>query len=776
MPAQSAPAFKRRAAVADTVRMGDASPTGESALAALQRTLADGSAGLHRALMRDIPGTAFFAFDADRRVVFAEGAALRRRGLDPERDVEGRLIAEVFPGEFAHVSGAVASALGGDAGEREVALGERVVWLRTAPILDAAGAVTGALGIAIDVSARRRTEASLRDRVAQQSAVAALGRRALEGVSVSRLLDEAAANIAEHLAVDRVSIVKYDEESGVMLGCVNLGWPTEVPRGTVAPLTDEARRIAATLTDGPFIVDEVTADMPHGTLLLEQGITSSITVLVGRGERPFGVISALTTTPRRFSVDEADFLQSVANLLWDAIERHEADADNRHAALHDALTGLPNRRLLTEHLEQALGRARDTRAAVAVLFVDVDGFKVVNGSLGHSGGDELLRALTPRLRSAARECDTIARIGGDEFVLVCGGVISEEHALELARRVMSALETPFVIDGRHHVVTVSIGVVIDDGHSTPESLLRDADTAMYRAKANGRGRSEVFSPEMRARACMRLRMESELQHAAERGELRVHYQPLFEIDGRQLIGMEALMRWERPDEGLVAPNDFIPVAEETGLIVALGQWILNAATEQLAGWQTELHGIDQLGIAINVSGRQLLTPGFDETVRAALTRSGLSANRLSLEVTESMLMEQTETPMAALAELRRLGVRIVLDDFGTGYSSLSRLKDLPLDALKIDRSFIDRLGDDPDREPIVVAIMSMAHALGLEVIAEGVETERALQRLAALHCEMAQGFLLSRPIPPEQMADMLRRDLTERSPGGTVVPLRRAAT
>jgi diguanylate cyclase (GGDEF)-like protein len=742
-------------------------------LAALQRMLADGSAGLHRALLRDLRGTAFFVFDRYERFVFAEGAEIWRAGLDPERDVEGRTIAEAFPVDYPRMAGPVADVLAGVGGDIEVPMRDGIAWLHTAPILDAAGTVVGGLGITVDVTARRRAETALRVRMGQQSAVAALGRRALEGVSVSRLLEEAATMVAERLDVDRVSILSYDEDSGLIALRAGVGWSKELVRRTVVPLTDDMRRSAAALAAGPRIVDDMSMSAPLGDFLVEQGVKSLMTVLIGRGEHPFGTLSALTLSPRAFSAEDADFLQAVANVLWDAIERYEADAANEHAALHDALTDLPNRRLLIGRLQQALARARGTRAAVAVLLLDLDNFKVINDSLGHGGGDELLRALTPRLRAAARECDTIARLGGDEFVLVCDGVLSEEHAMELAQRVVRAFETPFVIGGRHHVIKSSIGVVIDDGHSTPEGLLRDADTAMYRAKENGRGRCEVFSPVMRVRAIARLRTESELQGAAERGELRVHYQPLFEITDRRLVGMEALVRWERPDHGLMPPDEFIPVAEETGLIVGLGEWVLTAAAAQLAQWQAELGGAEQLGIAINVSGRQLLTPGFDETVGSALARTGLPGDRLSLEVTESMLMEQTDTPLSVLAKLRRMGVRVVLDDFGTGYSSLSRLKDFPLDALKIDRSFIDRLGDDPDREPIVVAIIAMARALGLEVIAEGVETERALVRLTALQCEIAQGFLLSRPIPPEQMAELLRRELAGR-PRGNVVPLRRA--
>ena len=754
-------------------------PTAVPDLAALQRMLVDGSAALHRALLRDLPGTAFFVFDRDLRFVFAEGAGFRRRGFNPERDLERRSIAELFPEEFPDLRRPLQDALAGIEGDLELAVGEHVVWLHTAPITDGGGTPVAGLAIAADMTARWRADKQLRTRMAQQSAVATLGRRALEGIGVSRLLDEAAAIVAEGLDVGQVSIVRYDEDCGVMTLCAGVGWPPEVVRSAVVPLGEQLRDYTLALNAGPRIVDDIGVDdgavyPPLRAVLLEQGMRSLITVLIGSGDRPFGTLTALTRDRREFTAEDADFLQSVANVAWDAIERQEADAANAHAALHDPLTDLPNRRLLVERLDEALQRARGSRAAVAVLLLDVDNFKIINDSLGHSGGDELLGALTPRLLAAARDCDTVARLGGDEFAFVCEGILGEEHAVELAGRVERALAAPFVIRGRHHVVKASVGVVVDDGSSCPEEVLRDADTALYRAKENGRGRCEVFSPVMRVRAIARLRTESELQGAAERGELRVHYQPLYEIADRRLIGMEALVRWERPDHGLVPPNEFIPLAEETGLIVTLGDWVLNAATAQLAEWDAEIDGVDRLGISVNVSGRQLLTPGFERTVATALARSGLPAQRLSLEVTESMLMEQTDTPVSTLAGLRALGAQIVLDDFGTGYSSLSRLKDLPLNVLKIDRSFIDRLGDDADREPIVVAIIAMARALGLDVVAEGVETERALKRLAALRCQVAQGFLLSRPVASEQMGELLRRELPRGPSLAEVVPLRRA--
>ena len=524
-------------------------------------------------------------FDADLRFVFAEGGGLRAEGLDPQRDIEGRPIAEVFPGSFAHYSEAASAALRGASGDVEVPFRDRVARLHTAPILGEDGTPVGGLGIAVDVTARRRAETASRNAMAQQLAVAALGRRALEGVAASTLMDEAVTMVAEQLGVDRVSLLSYDEDTRLVNLRGGFGWSKEIVRSTIMPLTEELRHTAQVLADGPRITNELDPALPIHPFLIKQGVKSLVTVLLGPREHFYGTLSALSLSPREFNAEDAAFLQSVANVLWDAIERRDADAANQHAATHDALTELPNRRLFVDHLEQALTRAREGRTgAVAVLLLDLDNFKVINDSLGHGGGDELLRSLTPRLREAARGCDLIARLGGDEFVLVYEGVLGEEHANELADRVVRAFDTPFVIDGREHVVKISVGVVIDDGRSSTEDLLRDADTAMYRAKENGRGRAEVFSPVMRVRAVARQRTETELQGAAMRNELRVHYQPLFDIAQRQLVGMEALVRWERPDHGLVAPNDFIGVAEETGIIVELGEWVLSAGVP--SSWPT----------------------------------------------------------------------------------------------------------------------------------------------------------------------------------------------
>jgi diguanylate cyclase (GGDEF)-like protein len=421
------------------------------------------------------------------------------------------------------------------------------------------------------------------------------------------------------------------------------------------------------------------------------------------------------------------------------------------------LTGLPNRTLALDRIDQAL-RRRDA-GTVAVLALDVDRFKLVNDSLGHAAGDELLIALSTRVRDVLRPGDTVARFGGDEFIVVCDGVDGPQGAIAIAERLARAIAEPLLLGSGVHFVSASIGIAVggrpDD---TPESLLRDADAAMYRVKESGRGGYELFDEHLREQVLNRVRIEGKLRGALERDELRVQYQPIVDARSGRPVSVEALVRWQHPDRGLIPPSEFIPVAEETGLIAELGRWVLGEACSQVAAWQREF-GVP-LGLAVNVSGRQLARPGFAAEVARIAERSGLIAGTLGLEITESVLIEEADAPMAALAQLRQHGLRLSLDDFGTGYSSLSYLKRFPLDSLKLDRSFIRGLGSGEEDRAIVEAVVTMARTLGLDVVAEGVETERQLAEVRALECPFAQGYLFARPLPPAAMTDLLSDRLT----------------
>jgi diguanylate cyclase (GGDEF)-like protein/PAS domain S-box-containing protein len=456
-----------------------------------------------------------------------------------------------------------------------------------------------------------------------------------------------------------------------------------------------------------------------------------------------------------------DFLQAVAHILASATERDRYEEQMRHDALHDALTGLPNRTLLLDRLRQALARARRDGSRVAVIFLDLDNLKVLNDSLGHQAGDQLLRAIGPRLRRELRGTDTVARFGGDEFAVVCSDVTDEHHGAAIAERLVRAFEAPFVVDGEERFGSASVGVVITDPQAPrePEELLSDADAAMYRAKERGRGRAEVFDAGLRARITARLSVERDLRRALDgEGRLWVAYQPYYRLPGRSLAGVEALVRWDHPVRGNLPPADFIPVAEESGLVVPLGARVLREACAQVARWRRETPHTD-LRLTVNVSARQMGSPDFVDTVRDVLADTGLQPETLGLEITEGLLLEETPATALTIELLQTLGVRLLLDDFGTGYSSLRYLQRYALDGLKVDRAFVAGLGEAGDGDGAIVdAIVGMARALGMAVIPEGVETEAQLARLAALGCDHAQGFLLSRPLPADELEALLHRD------------------
>jgi diguanylate cyclase (GGDEF)-like protein/PAS domain S-box-containing protein len=437
---------------------------------------------------------------------------------------------------------------------------------------------------------------------------------------------------------------------------------------------------------------------------------------------------------------EAELAENAQRFRLLAEERH-------HAAYHDPLTGLPNRALFLDRLGQALVRMqRHPAVAAAILFVDLDRFKVINDSLGHSAGDQLLAAFASRLTSCHRPYDLVARLGGDEFTILLDDVATERDAALAAQRILRAIEQPFDIAGREVSVTASIGIALGKtGFENAEAMLRDGDTAMYRAKEMGRARYEFFTPEMHSRAMARLDLEIALREALEREELHVAYQPIVALESGRITGFEALARWQRAGEA-IPPDLFIPLAEETGLIHALGEWVLNEASRQARVWNGLRPEGPVLAVSVNVSAKQLSNNRLTTQVTDILA-DGLQVENLQLEITESVLMDRNELTESVLREVHSLGVKIELDDFGTGYSSLGYLQRLPIDWLKIDRSFISGgPGTDISNPEIVQAIVAMAHSLGLGVTAEGVETAEQLRQLLLLRCTNAQGFYLSRPV------------------------------
>jgi len=457
----------------------------------------------------------------------------------------------------------------------------------------------------------------------------------------------------------------------------------------------------------------------------------------------------------RVELDRDGRVVRMLGTAQDVTERRAAERLLEHQALHDALTGLPNRGLFLDRLQHALTRARRPGSNLAVYFCDVDDFKDVNDSLGHDAGDELLIALPPRLREGLRAGDTVARFGGDEFVILCEDLASEGEAIRIAERIGAAFALPFKLDGRPHHLSVSVGVVfVRAGESSASEVLRDADAAMYRAKSGGKGRFELFDAQMRASLVARLQTETDLRRALEESELRLHWQPVVALAERDadggaedaFVGAEALVRWEHPQRGLLAPAAFVAVAEDSGLIAPLGAWVLEQACRQALAWG------GARSVSVNLSPRQLSHSDVPALVERALEQTGVAPHLIELEITENVLMEQTAGALSTLRRLKAIGVRLVLDDFGTGWSSLAYLKRFPLDGLKIDREFVAGLGSSTEDTAIVAAVLSMAASLELDVIAEGVETGLQLAWLREHGCGFAQGYLLGRPMPAQELA------------------------
>lgn len=440
----------------------------------------------------------------------------------------------------------------------------------------------------------------------------------------------------------------------------------------------------------------------------------------------------------------------------DITGRKRDEATIRHLAYFDALTGLPNRTLFNDRLAQGLAHARRRDArGLAIMFLDLDRFKTINDTLGHGAGDALLRSAAERLSRALREEDTVARLGGDEFLFLLPGVEDVEDAARVAQRLLDLFGSPFqVLDHELHI-TASIGVSLfplDGGDG--ETLIRNADTALYRAKEQGRDRYQLYAPAMNAIALKRLVLENDLRHAVERNELELHYQPLVLLDSGTTVAVEALIRWQHPELGPVSPAEFVPMAEETGLIVPLTRWVLDTACTQMKAWQ--LSGISIQSVSVNISARRFNDCHLASMVGDVLQATGLEGRYLCIELTESVMMENLDATISTLQQLKKLGSKISIDDFGTGYSSLSYLQRLPIDTLKIDKSFVQHIPTANDAAAIAILIITMAHNLKLSVVAEGVETLEQMSFLRAERCDLMQGFLVSRPLPVGAITDFLK--------------------
>jgi diguanylate cyclase (GGDEF)-like protein/PAS domain S-box-containing protein len=446
---------------------------------------------------------------------------------------------------------------------------------------------------------------------------------------------------------------------------------------------------------------------------------------------------------------------SVVCIIRDIRERKRCEESLQENALQDSLTGLPNRVLLADRLARNLDLAkRRGEYKFAVLLLDLDRFKLVNESLGHAAGDRLLLDVARRLSACVKQSDTVARTGGDEFVALLEDLESPADATRVAERILQELSRSFLVDGRELFVGASVGIVIGpSGASEPSHLLRDAETAMYRSKSEQKTRYTVFDPEMHEQATETLQLETDLRLALVRGELVVYYQPIVSIHTSEIIGSEALVRWKHPGRGLVSPATFIPLAEETGLIVPLDDWVIREACRQNREWQQAGHR--RMSVSVNVTGRQFRSLDLFFRIERLLKDTGLDARSMKVEVTENVTARDAELAIGTLGRLREMGVQVLIDDFGTGYSSLSQLKRMPIDVLKIDRQFVRDISKDTGSAALISTVILMAHALGFEVIAEGVETPMQLEQLRRHNCDYAQGYLFSPPVPAEQFENLL---------------------
>ena len=622
------------------------------------------------------------------------------------------------------------------------------------------------VGILRDVSDDVRGEIAIARQALRQGLVARFGQMALENPDIEELIAEAVAVVGQGLDVGLCRLLVTGAREGTLRMSAGVGWRDAWTGSHVYDVVEEAQDQFVMGTRESIVIADFRGEsrFPFSAALRDHGVRSGVAVLVCGAEGPFGVLGAYDPEPNRFSDDSAHFLKSIAHALAAALDRRHVEGRLARMAQFDYLTGLPNRSLYMERLQQTAFEAQRGKGTFGVLFIDIDRFKSINDTHGHTVGDLLLTQIAARLAASVRQIDTVCRLGGDEFAVTLATLANVDDAAIVARKIVNAIDAPFAIDGLELTVSASIGIALwpTDGTS-PDTLLLNADTAMYRAKELGRNTYQFYLPHMNERVAERLRIEVQLRQALERGEFVLHYQPKASLATGAISGLEALLRWQHPERGLVAPIEFIAILEETGLIVPVGDWVIGEAVRQMCEWVAA--GIVPRPVAINLSARQFRHKDLETVVERVLASSALDPCLLEFELTESVLMADSRTAVETLQSLRALGVRISIDDFGTGYSSLAYLKRFPLDCLKIDRSFVHDVTTDTFDSTIVRTIITLARSLGLTVVAEGVETVEQVEFLRRHACDEIQGYYFARPLTAQACGLALKSGLRLALPG-----------
>ncbi|WP_026618605.1 diguanylate cyclase (GGDEF)-like protein/PAS domain S-box-containing protein [Ensifer sp. WSM1721] len=705
-----------------------------------------------------------YAKDLEGRFLIANDVTVADNGLESLRDLVGKTDFDLHPHEFAQAVADTERRVI-ETGEPIFGIEERAIvtkgrdrWLMTSkvPLRSKSGKIVGTVGISRDISDRKEAERLLEGQARLLEMIA-------EGEPLGEFFDELILLIEALLPGIRGSILLLSDDGGHLLhgAAPNLdeGYCAAIHRAEIGPVAGSCG--TAAWRGEQVIVSDVFADplwQDYAHLLRPSGLRSCwSTPILSRERKVLGTFALYSREVGTPSERQQELIAMAVHLAGIAIERKRAEDRIGFMAHHDSLTGLPNRVLFEEQVTGMLEaiRGRDQWAVLA--FLDLDNFKLINDGLGHAAGDELLKAVARRMLAAVRKSDFVVRVGGDEFIILLNGLPKERDVvLSRLEDIRAEIAMPVQLQGRSLRVSCSMGVACfpDQGRTVSE-LLANADTAMYRAKELGRNNLQVFTEEMAARAHEKLQWQEELREAIAREEFLLHFQPQMSLESGRIFAAEALLRWKHPVRGIISPATFIPLAEETGLIVPIGDWVLRAACRQLKAWQEA--GLPPLIVSANVSARQFREGDWAERVAAILEETGLEARYLELELTESLIMQDVSGAIATMHELEAIGVHLAIDDFGTGYSSLSALKRFPVRRLKIDRSFVADIPSDGDDMAITSAIISLAQKLGLRVIAEGVETQAQVEFLQKAGCDEIQGYFFSRPLPAHEFESLLRQ-------------------